>query len=251
MYKRQAQNLGNTVSEVSDLIAGDTTWLKFGVLVAILILIYLAIQLIIFILENLSRQSSASSRIVNALYFILEHVEPIVVLIVVAYFLSINLVLHSIIMILLVVGGYRQIRDYITGKALLYGGSLRQGTRLTVGDLTGEVGEINRFGFQLKVQEVIHFINFAKLYDQDFAVQAQDAYRGFYAMDITSSKGEMNLSELTSLIFNSPFTDNHSEIKPIDYNPESRKVRLSIHLRNATHLDDLKAYLEQKGYKCY
>lgn len=249
--REDLNNIENAVPNVGEFISGESTWLKFGMLVAGLVILYLAIQLIIFILENLSRQSSVSSKIVDGLYFVLDHVEPIIVLIVVGYFLSINLVLHSIILTLLAVGGYRQIRDYITGKALLYGGSLRKGTRLSTGDLTGEVGEIHRFGFQLKVNEVIHHINYAKLYDQDFAVQAQDAFRGFYAMDISRPKEAIDLTELTSLIFNSPFTDNHSEIKPIDYNRESNKVRLSIHLRNASHLDDLKAYLEQKGYKCY
>lgn len=233
------------------LVSGGASWLKFGILLAFLALIFLAIQLIIFILENLSRQSSVSSRIIAALNFILEHVEPVIILIVLAYFLSINLVFHSLLLIVLVIGGYRQIRDYITGKALRYGGSLRIGNRLTIGDLSGEVGAMNRFGFQLKENEIVHYIHYAKLYDQGFSVQAQDAFRGFYALEIAKPTGGMDLSDLTSLIFNSPFTDNHSEIKPIDYTPEANKVRMSIHLRNETHLDDLKAYLEQKGYECY
>jgi len=185
-----------------DGIFGSTSWLQFGVLILFVVLLILGIKLLIFILENLSHRSAFTTRSKSVLQFILDHVEPFIILLLLGYFISINYTLHTLIVVFLVIGGYRQIRDYITGKALKYNGALVNGSHISIGDVKGEIGDLRRLGVQIKSKDAIHFFSYAKLYDKGFKIHANDAFGGYYALSVSLIGEDRSLTKLRSIIMN-------------------------------------------------
>jgi|GEM_PF-2767032 len=228
----------------------STSWLQFDILLLGIAAFLLAVKLVIFILDNLSRQSSFATSTRKALEFVLEHIEPFLILTVIAYFISINFVLHTLIVILLVVGGYRQIRDYITGMALRYNGALLNGSNISIGDVHGEIENLRRLGVHIKSKDASHFYSYAKLYDKGFTIHANDAFGGYYPLKVKLTGNEQSLSQLRSIIINSPFSDEYNTVRIDNSDDFAKEATLSVHLRKTAHLEDLKILLRSKGYEC-
>lgn len=228
----------------------STSWFQFGVLILLIVLALLGIKLLIFILDNLSHQSGFTSKTKSVFQFVLDHVEPFIIILLLGYFISINYTLHALIVLFLAVGGYRQIRDYITGKALKYNGALVNGSHISIGTVDGEIGELRRLGVQVKAKDATHFFSYARLYDKGFTIHANDAFGGYYPLTISMIGEDINIPKVRSIIMNSPYSDEFSQVR-IDDNPvNSNVVNLSVHLRRAIHLEDLKSLLRTKGYEC-
>ena len=228
----------------------STSWFQFGILILFIVILILGIKLLIFIFDNLSHQSAFTTSSRSILQFILDHIEPFIIIILLGYFISINYTLHILIVALLTLGGYRQIRDYITGKALKYTGALDNGSHISIGDVDGEIGDLRRLGVQVKTKDAIHFYSYARLYDKGFTIHANDAFGGYYSLSVSTTGEDLAVSRLRSIIINSPYSDAFNPVR-IDENAEnSNSAKLSVHLRKAVHLEDLKALLRSKGYEC-
>ncbi len=227
-----------------------TSWFQFGILIIFVMLLILGIKLLIFIFDNLSHQSAVTALFRNVFQFILDHIEPFIILILLGYFISIHYTLHTLIILFLAVGGYRQIRDYITGKALKYNGALVNGSHISIGDVDGEIGDLKRLGVQVKAKDATHFYSYARLYDKGFTIYANDAFGGYYPLSVSMTGEDINTSRLRSIIMNSPYSDEFSPVRVDDSESDSNNVNLSVHLRKAVHLEDLKLLLRSKGYKC-
>jgi len=240
----------NNFATGMDGIFESTSWLQFGVLILFVVLLILGIKLLIFILDNLSHQSSFTTRSRSILQFILDHIEPLIILILIGYFISINYTLHTLIIVFLVVGGYRQIRDYITGKALKYNGALVNGSNISIGDVNGEIGDLRRLGVQVKSKDAIHFFSYARLYDKGFTIHANDAFGGYYTLTVSRIGQDLQIAKLKSIIINSPYSDEFNPVRINEKLANSNQVTLSVHLRKASHREDLKALLKTKGYEC-
>ena len=228
----------------------STSWLQFGILILFIVLLILGIKLLIFIFDNLSHQSTFTTLCRSVFQFILDHIEPFIIVILLGYFISINYTLHILIVVFLVVGGYRQIRDYITGKALKYNGALVNGSNISIGDVNGEIGDLRRLGVQVKTKDAIQFYSYARLYDKGFTIHANDAFGGYYSLSVSMIGEDLDVSRLRSIIMNSPYSDAFNPVRIDDTTENSNSAKLSVHLRKAVHLEDLTALLRSKGYEC-
>lgn len=233
-----------------DRIFESTSWFQFGVLILFVVLLLLGIKLLIFIFDNLSHQSTFATRSRRVLQFILDHIEPFIILILLGNFILINYTLHTLIVVLLVIGGYRQIRDYITGKSLKYNGALMNGSHISIGDVSGEIGDLRRLGVQVKAKDAVHFYSYARLYDKGFTIHANDAFGGYYPISVSLIGEDRSIGRLKSIIINSPYSDEFNPVRIDESSTQSSNVKLSVHLRKSDHLDHLKALLRFKGYDC-
>ena len=226
------------------------SWIQFGVLIVLFAVVLLVIRLLIFVFDNLSHQSVVTSRLRSVLQFILDHIEPFILLFLLGYFITIDFILHTLIVVLLGIGGFRQIRDYITGQALKYNGSLAHGSNISIGNINGEVDDLLRLGVQIKSKDATYFYNYAKLYDEGFTVHAKDAFGGYSPLVVSQRGDVLSVDKVKSIIMHSPYSDDFNPIRLDEFNEQANRVKLNVHLRKAIHLEDLKALLSSKGYDC-
>lgn len=177
--------------------------------------------------------------------------EPIALIVLVAFFIAINPVLHGIIVGLIMIISITHIRNYIHGKLIKTNNAIQVGRRINVINQEGIITRMGRFGILVRSDEGLHFIPYASLVSQGFILSSGQNIGGYYKLNIMlpqEIESRRSLQELTDLLISSPYIDG-------DYKPEisrsrtsERTTKVKLLVREESHVHDLMTLLEENGY---
>lgn len=235
---------------MDEFLNGSGNWLQFGFLIALVFGLYVGLKVLHFVFMNLRINSPVARWFINLLEKLPEYLEPLIGVILLIYFITINPIPHSILVGAVAIFGYSHIKDYITGKMLLYSHSLPLRSRLEYQDHRGVISIVSRFGISLRTDEGIAFHRYSNLYNYGFKIISLETLGGYYNLSIQKSDNSPSeLNRIKSTIINSPYTNVFSDIEILEMDEQSEETHFNIHLRSQEHLKDLKALLLDRGFK--
>jgi hypothetical protein len=216
-----------------------------------LVLLYFALQLAHRILVRISAPTDWQLAINRFVQYSLLLFEPIVVLVIGSYFILIKPFFHGLIVILLLLAGLRQLRNYFSGRILLFDRSLKVGTRLNHKELNGLITYIGRLGLRLQTNKGLHFLNFEDLLRDGYTLLIGEKNSSFFRLKVNVTETEdrvAKLEQLGELLQVVPYLNWRHRPQITRANNPEQPWLVEIALHDEKHLDDLIQRLKEQDF---
>ncbi len=175
--------------------------------------------------------------------------QPLTILVLALIFLFINPLVHGTLLLILAVAGFSRIRDYLSGRIILFNPLITVGKRMRTDKSTGVISRVSRIGLYLQTGEGLHFVNYSTLLTEGYSLITGKNIGGYYQLRLSSPSGETNaLRSLADLLTTTPYLDRSfkPELSYSEKEPEKILARLSV--REEKHLTELLALLKEWGF---
>ena len=176
--------------------------------------------------------------------------EPLVLLILVSIFVLIRPPLHGLWVVLLIIGGFSHIKNYISGRILQLEQGIAVGNQIKFGGQKGVISKIGRLGLQLKSGKGTHHLNYSKLMSEGFTQSSGEEVGGLHKLKISPKEGinKNPLVHLKDLMTTTPYLD--WNYQPSFTPTEDNGYQVRVMVREEGHLEDLVRLVEEWGYDC-
>ncbi len=224
-------------------------WMDLLFAALLLYAVYALLFLLLDRLEKTKRPEGFRARVHQGIAIALLLYEPLVILILIMIFVFINPLVHGLIALLLIVAGFSRIRDYLSGRIVLFTPLISVGKRMKTENYTGVISRINRIGLYLQTGEGLHFVNYTTLLTHGYSLITGKDIGGYYQLLLSPPEGKEDpLRELADRLTTTPYLDRsfRPELAYAEYGKDRIQARLSV--REEKHLTELLALLQEWGY---
>lgn len=224
-------------------------------LVKVIIILALAWIMLYFLREIIrktfwfGKHEAALLRVVEGFILLFE---PTTVFAIITTFVFIQPTVHGLILLLLVIGGYKHLRNYLSGRIVRFDERIKLGKKLKIDNITGVISEKKRLGIRLKTGKGLQFVNYSYLLEKGFMLLSDDEIGGFYTFrlrpkDELAQQKVNHVKKIQNLLLTAPFLDRN--YKP-EITAEDKDIKAQISVREKTHLKELRKLVEEYGYHC-
>lgn len=236
---------------MEEFFTNNISWTDFIVTAVLLIAAYFLLKLLQRLIMGLRLPYRYERPAEQTIHYILLVYEPLVVLILTVTFVLVNPVFHGLLIGLLAVVGFRQLRNYASGMLLQLGGQLTAGTKVTIGERTGILFRTERFGVRLQTSKGIHYISYQQLLDRGYMIASGENVGGFYRLKIMPQVEDAKLSEpsVMDLLATAPYLNWNHQPEPILSEKKPNQLNVRVSVREERHLQHLIHLIESNGYE--
>lgn len=177
--------------------------------------------------------------------------EPVVMLIILSYVVLIKPFFHGLIVLLLLVACFRQLRNYFSGIVLRYDRSLRVGTRLNHDNRKGLITYIGRLGLRLQTSKGLHFLNYDDLLKNGYTLLTGEKNSNFFRLKVSATDPEelpARMEELRELLHVAPYINWQHQPQVTSANKQEQPWLVEIALHDEKHLNDLILRMEEQNF---
>lgn len=191
-------------------------------------------------------------RITDGISTFLLLYEPLTILLLTLVFFFINPIMHGILLLLLTIGGFGRIRDYLSGRIILATSLVGEGKRMETLKSSGVISRVGRIGLYLQTGDSLRFVNYSSLLTKGYSVTTGEETGGYYQLDIIVEQEEKPTDALTWLadrFVSTPYLERSfkPELKWADERAQRISARVSV--REEQHLRELLELMEEWGFK--
>lgn len=235
---------------MEDLFTKQFNWIDLGIAALFLLLIYFLLQFIQRIISRAGFLRNLRFTIQDGIHQLLLLYEPLVGIILIGIFAFINPMLHGSLLILLVLLGFKQLRNYVSGRVIQINNSLSNGKKVRVGDHQGVISAVGRQGIELQTDEGLHFIPFLHLQEKGYTIISGQEIGGFYQLELVPKEEKeapsAHQERLMNLLAATPYLD--IQFKP-ELSAKGKTIQARILLKEENHLNALLPLIEEWGYQ--
>ncbi len=233
------------------LLESRFTWSRLLVVAIGLAILYFLLRFAKQILTNTNYLGELRLPLLKTVSRTLLFYEPIVLLILISVFVLIRPPLHGLWAMLLIIGGFSHIRNYISGRILQMDQGITLGNQLLAGQQKGVISEIGRLGLQLKSGEGIHHVSYSHLLSQGFTQSSGEEVGGLHRLIINPTEDNNHpnhLTHLKDLLTTTPYID--WNYQPSFNEGKGAAIHANVMVREEGHFRDLVRLIEEWGYDC-
>jgi hypothetical protein len=192
-------------------------------------------------------------RLYTSIRHILLVFESLTILILVSYFVLIKPFYHGLIVLFLMITGFRHFRNYFSGAILRFHPAIRTGSRLNSNGIKGVITEVGRLGIKLQDNKGVHFQDYELLWNQGYSLLNSEETGRFFQLQITADPTPDNSNDqksLRQLINSSPYINwqHQPKLSAINQEPSHYLLQLAVH--EEKHLTDFIERLEEDHFTC-
>lgn len=228
------------------------SWTGFLTLSIALLGLYFILQAAYRLSQRTSILGRWQGRVIDRIRQTLLIYEPIALFLLVGAFILINPILHGILVAFLLLTGFSHLRNYISGRIILFETPNLRGKRMRTGGVEGIVAQAGRLGLQVETSEGLHSLYYSQIQANGYTLLAGEEIGGVFQLYI-ESKGEVkavkNPVHLLDQLATAPYVDwNHKpELLHTYTNQEGVQVRIWV--QEESHLYDLLSLIQEWGYQ--
>ncbi len=227
------------------------TWINFGMAALLLFLVFLLLQFLHRIVGRALFLGRYQFPLKAGIHRLLLVYEPLVLFILTGIFVFINPALHGFLFLILLLGGFYQLRDYVSGRLVLGTRGLSTGKKLKTNHLQGIITNVGRLGLELQTTDGLHFIPYRQLTARGYTLVSGQEIGGFHQIVLQPKDKDLkkdHVNHLMNLMATTPYVD-------INYRPElvavaapDPTIKARILLKEESHLPQLLALIDDWGY---
>lgn len=238
---------------MEDLFTVKFSWAYLLSNIVLLLAFFFALQFFDQLLQRSSFLGRWHTPVKKAVRYLVLVFEPLAIIWTGGIFVLINPVFHGLLLALIFLSAFTQLRNYIAGRVIQLDQHIERGSQLRAGEVEGVVIEMGRLGLQLQTKEGLYQLTYSKLLHSGYTLIAGDEIGGFYHLKIEPKDPESkvrHLQNLQNLLVTAPYLDwsHKPELTVLD--DEDQKLEARILVREENHLHDLMALIREWGYHC-
>lgn len=220
------------------------TWQGLIALVVLLIVLYWLLKLIAYALKQFAKRNITNKKTIVGITKVLIIYKPIATLLILLDFILINYIIHTIILIVVCVFGYSQIKNYIHGIFLKLNPLITNGAMVVISDFNGEIKKMLPLGLILNTENGERFINYATIESSGFAIKSNDTSLLRQTLYLHTDKTQQ---QVLDMVFDNPIL-NYEENPTIKVT-ENKFLKLQYTLEAGATTETLIAFLEKQNIK--
>ena len=234
---------------MSPLLYSYFSWTDLLLVALLLYAIYALLYLLKGRLERTKRVEGFRAGAYRVVAPLLLLYQPITVLVLAMIFVFINPVLHGTILLLVVAAGFSRIRDYLSGRIILFNPLVTVGKRMRTEKSKGVISRISLIGLYLQTGEGLHFINYTTLLTEGYSLITGKDIGGYYQLHLTPpADAEEPLQSLADRLTTTPYLDRSFRPELTYAGREQQRINARLSVREEKHLTELLSLLSEWGY---
>lgn len=227
------------------------SWTGFLSLSIVLLGLYFILQAAYRLALQTNILGRWQERVIDRTWQILLIYEPIGLFLLTGAFILINPILHGILAIFLLLTGFSHLKNYISGRIILFETPNLQRKRIRTGKVEGTVALAGRLGLQVDTDEGLHSIYYAQVQTDGYTLLAGEEVGGVFQLYIEGTGEEKKVKnpvQLLDQLATAPYLDwNHKPELLHNFN-QQEGVQVRIWVQEENHLYDLLSLIREWGY---
>jgi len=228
----------------------SASWSQLLLTIVVLVAIYILLRLLYRLSRNIGYWPAYQRRANKYLRALLLLYEPVATVVVVAVFVLISPMFHGVIVGVIIIGGVSGIRNYFSGRVLLWDATLIEGLRIITGDKEGVVQHLGRVGLRMKSNQGLQYLSYTKLLKEGYLISSGEYSGGTCLLNI-EPQGEETLESLSHrlkhLLASSPYID--PAHKPeINISRDMNSLDVRVLVRHTRHQQELISLIRERGF---
>ncbi|MEM6966350.1 MAG: hypothetical protein AAF573_16420 [Bacteroidota bacterium] len=242
-----------TKDEERSIFDAYFSWTDFILIAALLVGFYFLLQFLERILDRYKVFGRYQSSIKSFIHHTFLIYEALAYLILGGVFILIKPVFHGILALIVLVGGFAHVRNYLSGRIVHFDDAITTGKRIKTTDNQGIISQMGRLGLKVRTSKGLQFINYSKLVADGYTLLSGEQVGGFYQLNIQpkeENEKKNHTNRVLDLLNSSPYLDwNHKpQILPTKENAKAIKARVVV--KEERHLHNLIQLIQEWGYHC-
>lgn len=218
------------------------TWQGLFSLVIILIIAYWLLKLITYALNQFAKQNITNKKTIVTLTKVLMLYKPLAAILILLDFIFINYIVHTIILVIIGVFAYSQIKNYVNGIFLKLNPLINVDAIISVSKYTGEIKKLMPLGLILSTENGERFINYSTIESNGFSIKSND---NSLLRQTLYLKTEKTQEQVLDMLFDNPIL-NFDE-NPTIKTAENNLLKLQYTLEAGETTETLIAFLDKKN----
>jgi hypothetical protein len=227
------------------------SWAGYLSLFIGLLVLYFVLQAAFRLAQRTSILGRWQNSIVKRIQQTLLVYEPIALFILVGAFILINPVFHGILVAFLLLTGFNHLRNYISGRIILFDSPNLVGKRMRTTGIEGVIAQTGRLGLQLETSEGLHTINYSPINTNGYTLLSGEEIGGVFLLNIKSSNPEQPIKDpihLLDQLATAPYLDWNHKPELLHTFSEEGAVQVRIWVQEEGHLYDLLELITEWGF---
>lgn len=218
------------------------TWQGLFSLVIILIIAYWLLKLITYALNQFAKRNITNKKTIVTLTKVLMLYKPLAAILILLDFIFINYIVHTIILVIIGVFAYSQIKNYVNGIFLKLNPLINVDAIISVSKYTGEIKKLMPLGLILSTENGERFINYSTIESNGFSIKSND---NSLLRQTLYLKTEKTQEQVLDMLFDNPIL-NFDE-NPTIKTAENNLLKLQYTLEAGETTETLIAFLDKKN----
>ena len=218
------------------------TWRSLFWLLIVLVIFYWCIKLLLYSLEKFANRNLYNKQLILFFKKVILFFIPMATLILLLDFVSINYIAHSIVLVIIGVFAFSQIKNYVNGLFLKSNPLISNGSTLQIGDYTGEIKSFLPLGLKLVTEQGIQFVNYTTITTSGFAIKSN---KTSLLRQVLYLNTEQTPDQILDLLFDNPILNyNHP---PVINKADNNQLKLQYTTENGASRKELITFLEDNS----
>lgn len=249
---------------MSSIFSTGVTWTHFFYALLVVATIYALAKVLQGRLDRGLYLREADGTVRKFIRIFLISLNPIALLVLAAIFVTIWPLAHGLMLGLLILFGFRYIRDYVSGKIVRFDTGMQQGR--TVQTHLG-TGSISRFGLTalfIQQEDGRSRVGFTDLLAHGYTVKGNSERGGYFRLEVLPNKASSTDAQeevksllnsdqlsrkLTQALVDNPYVKPDFRVDKQLTSTDDWTIEVSVGLHRAEHLDHLVAQLIESGFQ--
>lgn len=180
--------------------------------------------------------------------------EPFIYVCILGLFIAINPITHAIVIVILSALMFQHIRDYQSGRIILYSSTIMHDKNIIAGKYSGSVVKMGKLGLHIRTPEGILYLNYSRILSEGFLLSAGEELREYCRVLVQAKSTDTTIQELkrqlNEALVTLPYID--WKFKPkISVSVQTEgELELKMLLHENVASEEVCRFLKEAGYHC-
>lgn len=211
----------------------------------ILFLAFWTLKFLVYLLGHIGRKSTLKKSITGLLQKILLVYKPLATVLLLLDFISMNYVVHSLLLAIISLFSYSHVKNYLNGIVLKLNPLIGKGASVIIDETIGTVKSLQPLGLTVSTETGERYMNYSGIEELGFTIvsNAENTLRQTLFLETELSK-----QALLDLLFDNPIL-HYDEAPTLEVSEDETKYRLKYTLEKGATSEDLMAFLQEYKVK--
>ncbi|MFA5326699.1 MAG: hypothetical protein WC384_02810 [Prolixibacteraceae bacterium] len=180
--------------------------------------------------------------------------EPLIFVLIIGLFVAIHPLFNGMAIVLISAVTFLQLRDYLSGRIILYTTSIMHDKKISAGNFSGSVVKTGKLGLHIRTAEGVLYLNYYRLISEGFTLSAGEELGDYCTLVLSSKSPETKPKEivrrLNEILLTLPYIDWKYRPKITTSNQISGEVELKLLLHENITTEEMVRYFTDADYNC-
>lgn len=239
---------------MEEILHNQVSWLTFLIISILLLIVLQVANFAVRYLYNFMLFGRIRIPVADLAKKGLVILEPVVFIFIIGLFISIHPLINGLGILLFCAVTFLQLRDYLSGRIILYTSTIMNDKKISTGKFIGSVVKIGKMGMHISTTEGVLYLNHYRIITEGFTLSAGEELGEYCQIAISQKSGESKtpdlIKKLNEIMVTLPFVNWKYKPKISASNEVPGEIEIKMLLHEKVASDEVFRFFVEAGYQC-